>query len=263
MAVSEYIKQLLSYEEYSFSLEEVLENSSKGSTAVRREINRLVVKKKIVNLRKGFYLIIPPRYSNSEKLPVQLYAEKLFKYLNRRYYVGLHSAAKIHGASHQQAQKDYFIIEPPMLNTIKKKSFHIQFHTTGNWPAKNIVTKKSDAGIYQISSPALTFFDLIHHHTKIGGLNRLMASLEELTEELEAQDMEMLLSWYENKSSMQRAGFLLEELLGSTSLSMLIFEKLRPQSFYPILLSPKSSEKPGSANNRWKVDVNLKVETDL
>lgn len=263
LTVSEYARQLLSFEEYSFSLEEVLANTSKHTTAVRRELNRLIEKKEIVNLRKGFYLILPPRYSNSKKLPLQLFVDKLFTYLNRKYYIGLHSAAKIHGASHQQMQRDYLIIEAPKLNNIKKNNFDIQFHTTGHWPKNNIEKKKSDAGIYSVASPSLTFIDLIHHHTKIGGLNRMLASLEELTEELMEKDLQALLDWYDNKSSLQRAGFLLEELIGSNPYSDMIFEKLKQQPFYPILLSPKKSEKPGSVDNRWKIDINLKLESDL
>jgi len=36
----------------------------------------------VANLRKGFYLIITPRYSSAQKLPIQLYSEKLFNYLS-------------------------------------------------------------------------------------------------------------------------------------------------------------------------------------
>lgn len=263
MTVSVYIKQLLSYEEYSFTLEEVLKNTSKDSVAVRRELSRLIEKKEILSLRKGFYLIIPPRYSHSEKLPIPLFADKLFQYLNRKYYVGLFSAARVHGASHQQTHRDYFIIESPKLNGIKKKNFDIQFYTTGNWPKKNIESKKSDAGSYQLASPALTFIDLVHHHRKIGGINRILASLEELAEELEERDIEALISWYGNKSSLQRVGFLLDELIGENGYSGIIYEKLKHNPFYPILLSPKKNQKPGSANNRWKIDVNVKMESDL
>jgi predicted transcriptional regulator of viral defense system len=263
LTVSEYIKQLQSFEEYSFSIEEVIENASKDSIAVKREISRLTEKKVILNLRKGFYLIIPPRYSLSEKLPIQLYTEKLFKYLERKYYVGLYAAAKVHGASHQQSQGDYLIIETSKLNTIKKKSFDIQFFTAGAWPKSNIEIKKSDAGEYRISSPALTFIDLIHHHTKIGGLNRMLASLEELTEEIHEIDMAALTSWYPHKSTLQRVGFLLEELVGRNTLTDIIHEKLKKQPYFPVLLSPKKIQKPGAVDNKWKVDVNIKLESDL
>jgi len=223
----------------------------------------LVEKKEIINLRKGFYLIIPPRYANAGKLPVQLYVEKLFKYLKRKYYIGLYAAAKQYGASHQQVQVDYVIIERPKLNAIQKKSFNIQFFTTGKWPKHNIENKKSDAGTYKISSPALTFIDLVHHHTKIGGLNRILASLEELTEEIDEKDVASLTYWYDKKSTLQRAGFLLEELIGGNSYADIIYEKLNQQHYYPVLLSPKQKQKPGSAKNRWKIDVNHKLENDL
>jgi len=263
LTVSEYITQLQSFEEYSFSIEEVTNNASKDSIAVKRELSRLVEKKVILNLRKGFYLIIPPRYATSEKLPIQLYAEKLFKYLERKYYVGLYAAAKIHGASHQQLQRDYLIIETPKLNSIKKKSFDIEFFTSGAWPTNNIEIKKSDAGEYKISSPALTFIDLVHHHTKIGGLNRMLASLEELTEEMHEIDMKELTSWYPHKSTLQRAGFLLEELISKNTLTDIIHEKLIQQPYFPVLLSPKKIQKPGAVDNKWKVDVNIKLESDL
>lgn len=263
LTVSGYIKQLQSFEEYSFGIEEVINNTSKDSTAVRRETSRLAEKKIILNLRKGFYLIIPPRYSASEKLPLQLYVEKLFKYLNREYYVGLFSAAKIHGASHQQSQRDYLIIKTPKLNAIKKKSYDIRFFTTRTWPSHNIETKKSDAGEYKISSPSLTFIDLIHHHTKIGGLNRMLASLEELTEEMNEFDLKELISWYTHKSTLQRAGFLIEELIGESAFTDIIYDHLKQQICFPILLSPKRNRKPGGANNRWKIDVNINLESDL
>ncbi len=263
MTVSEYCKELQSYEEYSFSLEEVIANVSNTEVSIRRELSRLVLKKELINLRKGFYLIIPARYSRSQKLPLPLYVDKLFKYLNRNYYLGLFSAAKIHGASHQQSQRDYLIIEKPKLNNINKGTYDLQFHTTRYWPSDNIETKKSEAGIYKASSPALTFVDLIHHHTRIGGLNRILPPLEELTEVLKESDFEKLLSWYDSKSTLQRTGFLLDEILGANPFSEIVFENLHPSLFYPVLLSPKTNEKPRSVNNRWKIDLNLALDSDL
>ncbi len=110
MTVKNYINKLQSYEEYSFSIEEIMltivnlssDNNSNTSefykrklSQVKKELTRLVTKKQIVNLRKGYYLIIPPRYSQQGgRLPIQLYVEKLFnKYLKRDYYLGYFTAA--------------------------------------------------------------------------------------------------------------------------------------------------------------------------
>ncbi|MGM0408604.1 MAG: type IV toxin-antitoxin system AbiEi family antitoxin domain-containing protein [Bacteroidota bacterium] len=263
MTVANYIKQLLSYEEYSFSLNELIENIHKSETSIKSELSRLIAKKEIVNLRKGFYLIITPRYSSAQKLPIQLYCEKLFRYLDRNYYVALFSAAKFYGASHQQVHIDYIITEKPKFNNISKNTIDIRFFTTNNWTGKNIQIKKSDAGIYKISSPALTVADLIHHQTKLGGMNRILTVIEELSEELNEPDLLELLNWYPNRSTLQRFGFFLEELGIKKEFQELIFMHLKTANFFPVLLSPKSNEKPGAVNNRWKVAVNTKLESDL
>lgn len=263
MNAKEYIKYLLSIENYSFSLDEIANATTGSPNSLKFELHRLSEKGDIVNLRKGFYLIITPRYSSAKKLPIQLYCEKLFNHLNRNYYVGLFSAAKFHGASHQQIQRDYLIIEKPKFIDISKNTIDIRFFTTTNWSEKNIQQKRSDAGIFNISSPALTIVDLIHHQTKLGGINRMLATTEELTEELTKSDLLELLTWYPNKSTLQRFGFLLEELGIKQEFQEMIYLELKAKNFFPVLLSPKSKEKPGAVDNKWKVDVNVKLESDL
>lgn len=263
MNAKEYIKYLLSIESYSFSVDEISKATDGTSNSLKFEIHRLSQKGEVINLRKGFYLIITPRYSSAKKLPIQLYCEKLFQYLDRNYYVGLFSAAKFHGASHQQVQRDYVITEQPKFNDISKNTIDIRFFTTTNWSDKNIQQKKSDTGIFKISSPALTIVDLIHHQTKLGGINRMLATIEELTEELTESDLSELLSWYPNKSTLQRLGFLFEELGSEEKYEEMIYSELKTRNFFPVLLSPKSKEKPGAVDNKWKVDVNVKLESDL
>ena len=263
MTVSNYIKQLQSYEEYSFSWNELLENCNKTDVSIKRELSRLVKKKEILSLRRGFYLIIPPRYSKQHQLPIQLYIDKLFKHLERDYYLGFYTAAKFHGASHQQVHRDYIMTLTPALSTISKKSIAINFLTTSKWPERNIFKRKSDAGYFLVSSPALTMVDLIHHQTKLGGLNRMLATLEELIEELTDMDIIDLLSWYPHKSTLQRFGFLLVELQADKNYSNKLKEHLKRSKYYPVLLSPKSGLKPRVIKNIWKVDVNIKLENDL
>ncbi|WP_372946814.1 type IV toxin-antitoxin system AbiEi family antitoxin [Mariniphaga sp.] len=263
MNAKEYIKYLLSVEDYSFSLEEVARETGSKGTSLKFELLRLAEKGEIVNLRKGFYLIIPPRYSSAQKLPIQLYCEKLFSFLKRNYYVALFSAAKFHGSGHQQIQRDYVIIERPKFNDISKNNIDIRFFTTSKWSEKNIQIKKSDAGMYKISSPALTIADLIHHQTKLGGISRMFATIEELTEELKESDLLELLRWYPSKSTLQRFGFILGELGINENFQKIIFDRLKSLEIFPVLLSPKSNKKPGAVNNKWKVDVNVKLESDL
>ncbi len=263
MNAKQFIKHLLSIESYSFSLEEIEKNTDGEGTSLKFELARLIKKREIVNFRKGFYLIIPPRYSKQEKIPIQLYAEKLFKSLNRNYYLGFYTAAKFHGASHQQSQQEYVITEKPKMGNIQKKELKIRFFTTSNWSSINIQERKSDAGIFKISSPALTAVDLIHHQSKLGGINRMLAVFEELSEEINQDDIQNLLTWYPHKSTLQRLGFILEEMQVDETLTQPILEHLITNKYFPVLLSPKTNQKAGAVDNRWKVDVNIKMHSDL
>ena len=153
--------------------------------------------------------------------------------------------------------------EKPKLNDIKKNTFDIRFFTTSKWSNKNLLERKSDAGIFKISSPALTAVDLIHHQTKLGGLNRMLAILEELSEEINPNDITELLTWYPHKSTLQRFGFLLEEVGADENLSNRIKVHLKKSRFFPVLLSPKTGQKPGAVDNFWKIAINIKLESDL
>ncbi len=261
--VTEYITKSLQYEEYAFTWEELKKNSSKTNVALINELSRLVKKGEIVNLRQGFYLILPPRYRSYQKIPLDLYSEKLFNYLNKPYYIGLYSAAAFYGASHQQVQKEYLITQVPNIRNIKKGVIFLNVFASSCWPSQNILQKKSDAGYFKVSSPALTAIDLIHYQTKLGGINRMLAIIEELMEEIKTEDIKKLLSWYPHTSSIQRLGFLLSELQADPAIVKLLSEYLKKKKNYPILLSPEKNRKPGSTDNIWKVDVNIEMESDL
>lgn len=55
---------------------------------------------------------------------------------------------------------------------------------------------------------------------------------------------------------------LLEEFKASNDLVEILFKYLKSIKYYSVLLSPKSTQKPGAVSNRWKVDVNIKLESD-
>ncbi len=263
MTLSEFIKELQSLEVYSFSREEFIHATGKEDQAVNNDLSYLVSKEDILPLRKGFYLIIPPRYSKLGVLPLELYVDKLLKYLERNYYIGLYSAAKHHGAAHQQIQREYIITDGHSLLDISKNGIEIKFFTASTWPTYNIIQKKSDAGYYHISDPALTAVDLIYHQRKLGGINRMLANLEELIEVISSENIYKLVEWYPHKSVLQRLGFILDLVKTNNNISSILFSQLMKDKFYPVLLSPGKKVRPGAVDNKWKVDVNLELESDL
>jgi len=167
--VAEFIRELQSYEEYSFSTEELCQKTSAPQSSIKKELARLVSDNQLINLRKGFYIILPPSHQHYKRLPIELYVDKLFKTLNKSYYVGYYSAAALHGASHQKVQQDYIITALPALRDIAKGNLKIRFFNCVNWPKRNIIQRKSSTGFFNLSSPALTFADLLDNQNHLGG----------------------------------------------------------------------------------------------
>lgn len=261
--VAEYIERMLAYEQYSFSWQELKASVPKTDTALKNELSRLVKKNQLISLRAGFYLILAPRFKKNKKLPIELYVDKLFSYLNKPYYVGFYSAALFHGAGHQQVQQDYIITQLPNIRDIKKGVIHLHVFAASKWPVKNVLKKKSNAGYFNISSPALTAIDLIHYQSKLGGLNRMLPNLEELAEAIKPNDLQDLLTWYPHVSTIQRLGYLLDKIQVDVQLRDLLSTYLETHRHFPVLLSTDTRKKAGKASNRWKVDVNLILENNL
>lgn len=75
--------------------------TERSEKTLKTDINRLTLSKRIQNVYKGFYVIIPTQYQLKGVVPPTYYINELMEYLGKPYYVGLLSAAAIYGASHQ------------------------------------------------------------------------------------------------------------------------------------------------------------------
>ena len=62
----------------------------------------------------------------------------------------------------------------------------------------------------------------------------MLAVIEELSEELNESDLVELLNWYPNKSTLQRFGFLLEELGINEEFQEILFMNLKTTNFFPV-----------------------------
>ena len=320
MTLSDYIQENLSFARYSFSIEECSNRLGKSLGSLRSSLAYHVKKGNVVCIQKGFYLIMDTLHKRVGKLPIGLYIDHLFGYVQKDYYVGLFTASALHGARHQAVFLDYVITKAPYTGFKNRKSDDIIFHARSHWPPleleehkrsnvsiyssyqnvvkrKNLWVKLSDSGTYLVSSPALTAVDLIHYQNKLGGVNRILANIEELSEKMTIEDIETLLSWYPQKSTLRRFGFLLEYLIGKNHTlvlpiksHLLIGERDQTReenrkNLYPILLTPDNKTKASNRDQyptdsddfpmpvpdkstiserfNWNIDIRFPLDNDL
>jgi predicted transcriptional regulator of viral defense system len=90
-----------------------------------------------------------------------------------------------------------------------------------------------------------------------------LSVLEELAEELEESDVVELLSWYQYKSTLQRLGYLLQKVQAPENSIARVSTHLESGEFSPVLLIPGSPQKLATVNNKWKVNINIELKSDL
>ena len=257
--LDKYLIEVRADGRYSFTVEELKNELNVSISAIRQSLFRLKLKNEIAVIRQGFYVIIPPEYSKQGILPPYLYIDDLMKSLDKPYYVGLLSAAALHGAAHQQPTGYTVITQYPAPRNVEK--LKIIFFPKQEFLRDGIIQKKTPAGYINVSSPELTaldFFDTIHKF----GINRITTILQELSEEMKSAPLLKIAKIYPNTAAIQRLGYILDKVVMAEKLSDAVWKALNERTFYPIPLSPQK-EKKGETDSRWKVIKNMEIESDL
>lgn len=81
-----------------------------STAAVGKALKRLSEKGRVIRLRKGFHAIVPVEFAIQGIPPSDWYLDDLMRSLDLPYYIGLLSAAALHGAAHQQVQQLQIVV---------------------------------------------------------------------------------------------------------------------------------------------------------
>jgi len=262
--LAKYIDALQSNGKLHFSLVDVMkEHPGHSKAALKLSLNRLSSKNRILSVYKSFYIIIPPEYRQRKIIPPELFIDALFAYLKRPYYVGLLSAAAMHGASHQQSMEYYVFIDKPAIRPTNVEGLKINYVVKNLIPVSVIEKRKTEAGYIDISNAELTAIDLIAYQHRIGGLNRAATVLYELSESMSPAKLNEILNDNIPLSVLQRLGYILEVVLHKKELASLIKNYLSDKKIFRIPLKPGYMKKGFKVNDDWKVIQNTKIETDF
>lgn len=255
--VDNYLTEVQAMGRYTVTLSELKSRFNVSEKAILQNIYRLKRKNQLAHVRKEFYVIIPPQYSIRGMVPTTLFIADMMDYLDRDYYIGLLSAAALHGAGHQQPMVFQVMTKKPPLRNIKNQKLNVSFYTISNWEWEQIIEKKSETGYLKVSSPELTAFDLVNHNKKIGGVNRILPILEELSEIIKPSAL-VKVAKTQKIPNIQRLGYLLDEL-DNESLANSLF-KLLDRKLKNVSLSLAHKENKELINEKWRIDVNIDLD---
>ena len=185
-------------------------------------------------------------------------------YLRKPYYVCMLSAAELLGAAHQRPQHFSVMTTLPRRQNVSTRNITINWFYRDSLPEDALIIKNTETGTIRISNPLLTVADLVQNQQHVGGLSRVATILEELTEQIDINRQFQPLVPFIKTVTWQRLGYLLENILEDNTTADLLYEQLRSVSSRMIYkpLSTSADDNPSQRDSRWKINVNVQIETD-
>jgi len=255
-----YVNDLQSRGRYTFTRAEAAESMVITDLALEAALRRLKKRGRIASPRRGFYVVVPLEYREAGCPPASWFIQDLMRFLSQPYYVGLLSAAAIHGAAHQQPMVFQVITDrttrPALAGRVR-----INFHGSRKVDRVTVTEVQTETGSMRVSTPETTAFDLVRFAAAAGHASNVATVLSELSEKLDPAVLAKLADTYA-VPEVQRIGYLLEQL-GEHNLAAPLAGWLAKRRYRPIPLLPGKSAGKIAADPKWRVLPNETVEVDL
>lgn len=235
--------------------------AERPSKSINTELSRQVSRGRVQSVYRGFYVIVPVQYQLKGVIPPVYYVDDLMDYVGKPYYVGLLSAAALHGATHQRVMKTQVMTVVPRIKASGKNSL-LDWNYRQEIPEAFVMKKNAEIGTLRYSGPELTAVDLVQFASHVGGYQRVATVLAELMDSVDMGKVDELLP-FTTVATVQRLGYLLECVLSRQDQADALFQVLKMQgSWNSILLSNDQARREEVPANRWHVNGNIDIEVD-
>jgi len=258
-AMSDWVEQLQSLGRFTFTRSRAESETERSSVAVQTALRRLKEQGRIVSPRRGFYVVVPPEYRATGSPPASWFIDELMRHLERPYYVGVLSAAAIHGASHQQPMVFQVVTGKPSRE-IRVGKVTIQFSMNSKVDKMPTTGIQTETGTMRVATPETTAFDLVRYQAAAGHLSNVATVLGELAERIDGKALAKI-AHLVKLSDVKRLGFLLDAV-GEGDLAAPLAEWLKTQHRRVVPLLPGEPAQ-GEIDERWRVRPNAELELEL
>ena len=256
-----YLDELQAHGRYIYYKQDALKALKINDSALRVSTYRLAHKGRLVQPKRGFFLIIPLEYREMGCLPATWFIDALMRFLEQPYYVGLLSAAALHGAAHQQPQV-FQVITNKIIKPIRIGRIHVIFIYKKKWPETSLLQSiQTETGHMLVSNPAMTAFDCVRYYKHAGYFNNIITVVEELVESISVASLIEATKHFE-LATIQRLGYLLEKI-ECAELAQTLEKYLSDKKLQYIQFIPGGKHPLVEKSERWHLEINEIIESDL
>jgi predicted transcriptional regulator of viral defense system len=245
---------------YTFLRAEAISDTGLSAEAVKKALQRLARRKRVVKIKSYFYVIVPLEYLHAGAPPPPWFIDDLMAAMERPYYVGLLSAAGIHGASHQQPQEFQVITDRP-VRPLQVGRSRMQFFTNKRTGDTAVQSVKTPTGAMRVSTPEATAIDLVRFARAAGQIDNVASVLAELLPLLDPKRLLRAVRAAGDVPNAQRLGYVLERVRGRPRVKDM-HGWLERQSPRIVPLRPGRAVVGATEDRRWHVLVSEPVEVE-
>ncbi len=257
-SLSEYVDRLQQAGRYAFTREDTIRDLTLSPVAIKRAADRLIAQGRVVNPRRGFFVIVPLEYKSAGAPPASWFIDAMMRFQELPYYVGLLSAAALHGAAAQQPQ-EFQVITNRQLRPAPAGRGRMRFFMKKNLERTPVAALKTETGSMRVSTPEATAVDLVRYVEHAGGWNNVAEVLTDLAEKIDPDLLEGAARADDDVAAVQRLGYLLEQAgAGDRARPLLNWvESERPRT---VPLRPDRPAANAMRDRRWRLLVNEQIE---
>jgi predicted transcriptional regulator of viral defense system len=258
--LSSFVDALQAKGRYVFEREQAMRALGVSEAALKLAAQRLVRKRRLAMPRRGFFVIVPLEYSVAGAPPASWFLDDLMKYEQAPYYLGLLSAAALHGAAHHQPQESH-VVTDKQLRPAEVGRSRLRFFLKRELARTPTEQQRTETGTLRVSTPEATVLDLVRYARSLGGLGGVAPVLAELSERLDPQRLVSAAAVDVELSVVQRTGYLLDRV-GAKDKTAPLAEWLAAQRPRRTLLRAGSGPRRGTADGRWDILENEHIEVE-
>ncbi len=260
MTLETWIDRLQAGGRYSFLRAEAMKDSGFSPEAVSKALQRAVKRGRIVKLKDYFYVIVPLEYASAGSPPVSWFVRDLMTAMGLPYYVGLLSAAGLHGASHQQPQQFQIVTDRSVRPMIAGRT-RLRFFASKYTARAASADIKTPTGSMCISTRETTLLDLVRFVRSAGGLDNVATILAELSPAADPRLLIAAVRLVHDVPNTQRLGYILDHVR-QRRLSDPIHAWLERQKPHILALQSGQPVNDAKLNRRWNLLVNRSIEME-
>ena len=245
---------------YTFTRAEALTALHTTAESLKKAVQSLTRKHRLASPRRGFYVIVPAEYRVAGAPPAPWYIDSFMKAVGAPYYVGVLTAAALHGAAHQQPQ-EFQVVTTRRQRPVSVGRDRIRFLKKRNLARTAATPIKTPTGTLLVSTPEATVLDLLRYPDAAGFLSNIATVLRDLAAKCDparlieaAADVEL--------PHVQRLGYLLD-LVQARRLADPLARWLADQRPGWVRLEPARRAHKAARDERWRLLINARVEPDV